>query len=533
MEPEPSIGCTCNSVTIKFVVTVAACFLLTCTLGVSYTFGNLDPYLTSYLRNATGDPETDYTKTLWLSQASSLVISVALPVVGLLANRIPLKIFLLLGTLFQAATFFGTYFTMRMSFWWIMVTYGFIGGVPGAFIYPTSIRVSVQWLPRKTGLLTGIILMGNGVGSLVWNTLTTWYINPGNLQPDLKIGEDLYYTQTAVLEMVPRCFLLLGIIFAALQVLCILVISEPAPRKPITLIINADGNVTDPTTEENRPLLGEEPAKTRADVLQVNREGHSHSYGACSECSDGKAGYLQIASATGAAPGASTRRSPAPGAEGEGDGDKDVLERPDYTPGEACRSTVFWTLWLMCFFLQTGVAIPIALWKAYGETFITDDHFLGIVASASSVFNAIGRPPIGILADKLGSKVVCVFLQCILAVLVVTVCMCEYLGQWAFLLWVCAMFLTMCGVFTLVPTMLMTCFGMHHYNAIQGLLDLGGIVGAILPTLVAPAVKSAFGWYGLFVFSFAALFVSILLNLCLSVQWCKPLPRHLILALDR
>jgi hypothetical protein len=44
-------------------------------------------------------------------------------------------------------------------------------------------------------------------------------------------------------------------------------------------------------------------------------------------------------------------------------------------------------------------------WQAYGETFIDDDLFLGYVAIASSVANAIGRPPIGLLADRYGSRV--------------------------------------------------------------------------------------------------------------------------------
>jgi hypothetical protein len=48
-----------------------------------------------------------------------------------------------------------------------------------------------QWLPSKTGLLAGINLMGYGIGSLMWNTLTTLYINKDNLLPDLSYNHDM------------------------------------------------------------------------------------------------------------------------------------------------------------------------------------------------------------------------------------------------------------------------------------------------------------------------------------------------------
>ena len=49
----------------------------------------------------------------------------------------------------------------------------------------------LQWLPDRAGLISGIILMGYGIGSFIWTSITTWYINPANLQPDVKIGQDL------------------------------------------------------------------------------------------------------------------------------------------------------------------------------------------------------------------------------------------------------------------------------------------------------------------------------------------------------
>ena len=46
-----------------------------------------------------------------------------------------------------------------------------------------------------------------------------------------------------------------------------------------------------------------------------------------------------------------------------------------------------------------------ALLQAYGQTFIHDDHFLSLVASVSAIFNAVGRPFWGLLADRAGYRV--------------------------------------------------------------------------------------------------------------------------------
>ena len=45
------------------------------------------------------------------------------------------------------------------------------------------------------------------------------------------------------------------------------------------------------------------------------------------------------------------------------------------------------------------------LLQAYGQTFIHDDHFLSLVASVSAIFNAVGRPFWGLLADRTGYRV--------------------------------------------------------------------------------------------------------------------------------
>ena len=64
--------------------------------------GNINPYVTSYLRNVTGNSYVDYTDTFWIFQATDITMCICMPLVGLLANRIPVKGYMLIGILFNA-----------------------------------------------------------------------------------------------------------------------------------------------------------------------------------------------------------------------------------------------------------------------------------------------------------------------------------------------------------------------------------------------------------------------------------------------
>ena len=72
-------------------------------------------------------------------------------------------------------------------------------------------------------------------------------------------------------------------------------------------------------------------------------------------------------------------------------------------------------------------------------------------------------------------QIVSLVAQCILAGLVVTFVTCEETGRVAFFLWVCGMFLTMCGFFTMVPTLVLAVFGTHHFNVNMGLMETSGV----------------------------------------------------------
>nr|KAG5692652.1 hypothetical protein BaRGS_022652 [Batillaria attramentaria] len=169
----------------------------------------MTPYLTSYLRNATDATDLDYTDTIWIGSTGAVSSCLLMPVLGIISSRLPTRLYLFMGVLSTAASMFGTYRAVQVSFVLTVVTYGLVNGIPSAILYPAPIKIAARWLPHKVGLVSGLVLTGYGCGAFAWNQVITWYINPDNLQPDVKDGDDVYYSQPSVLEAVPKCFLFL------------------------------------------------------------------------------------------------------------------------------------------------------------------------------------------------------------------------------------------------------------------------------------------------------------------------------------
>ena len=60
------------------------------------------------------------------------------------------------------------------------------------------------------------------------------------------------------------------------------------------------------------------------------------------------------------------------------------------TPREALRRGEFYKLWLTRFSVVLITQSVSGFYKAYGQTFIKDDHFLSFVGAVSSIFNCSG-----------------------------------------------------------------------------------------------------------------------------------------------
>lgn len=93
-------------------------------------------------------------------------------------------------------------------------------------------------MPERIGLVSGLVAAGFGSGAFIISPLQTKFINPHNWQPNKEkffliiinfklINFFRIFTQTELLENVPKMFLMLGTIFATLQIISLFFIAQP------------------------------------------------------------------------------------------------------------------------------------------------------------------------------------------------------------------------------------------------------------------------------------------------------------------
>ena len=68
------------------------------------------------------------------------------------------------------------------------------------------------------------------------------------------------------------------------------------------------------------------------------------------------------------------------------------------------KTCEFWILWSTFFLNTQAIGYINSMYKAYGQVFINDDHFLAVVGAFAAIFNASGRVFWGHLCDKFGYR---------------------------------------------------------------------------------------------------------------------------------
>ena len=99
------------------------------------------------------------------------------------------------------------------------------------------------------GLMSSLAIGAYGFGAAIWIPLETTFVNPNNLAAvnSNETSGDKYFEDPTVLNKVPHLFLLLGGIFAALQIIGLLFIQEAQ--------VQDDTTTEESTPQESTPLL--------------------------------------------------------------------------------------------------------------------------------------------------------------------------------------------------------------------------------------------------------------------------------------
>ena len=151
-----------------------------------------------------------FTQTAWAFSITIFTLGVAAAWAGQALPRLGPRRLALTGSLMFAGGYLVAAWALHLgSIPLFYLGYGVIGGAGIGLGYVTPVATVAKWFPDRKGLVTGIVVMGFGVGALLLSKV---------LAPVLvmRTGQEL-----------EQVFLWLGIIFACILVPCSLFLSDP------------------------------------------------------------------------------------------------------------------------------------------------------------------------------------------------------------------------------------------------------------------------------------------------------------------
>ena len=434
----------------QVVSILAAAFLIHLSLGSIYTYGNMVPYLVSYVRKLSGPSDIRNTDVIYVFSCQLGGLGFAMTFGGLLEKRFGPRLVTLFGGWLMSLGVLLSYLAIQKSFWILLITYGVMFGIGIGLAYIGPIVCAIRWLPKWKGIVSGIVVSGFGLSALIFNAVQTGYINPNNKEPDeipnIDKPDERYFTDPDLLNRIPNIFLILGGTFAIMQLVGAIFLVNPLP--PLD-------------NSENHPILSSDQSHDQ------RKDSSSLSY--------------------------SVRKSSITAAE------RNDVALHIITPLRLLIKPNFYILWIMFFCLGTSFSFITTLYKSFGLEEVTrDDHFLTIAGSVSSFFNLLGRLLWGALADCTTYKFAFVIQGALMTCLVATFYATSAAGKVMFFFWICGIFFVGSGSYALFPTAVAQSFGLDYMSINYGLLFTSQTVGGIMAAVISQTLVDHIDWYGTF-----------------------------------
>lgn len=501
---------------LRAVLVLIGGFLVHISLGTIYTFGNIAPYIVSYIRNQSHPANLKQATTTWIFACALIGQGGSMFLGGILVKKIGPRWTTLIGSWLMSFGVVMSYFAIKVSFWLLLVTYGLVFGVGVGIAYIGPLSSAMNWFPKWKGLVNGMVVAGFGIGALIFNSVQTTYINPQNCKVVEDDNGEKYFIDSDLLERVPSVFIILGVTYAAMQLVGSLLITNPPDEY---FMVKSDESADFYKSgqyrevDDNSVAVKDKNKEGSSSSVPVSRSSPERSPSRMSNFSNPENEKLSeerikllhqgINSINYTDSERSRSSTPDVGDEEKTASNRSLSRKKDNVvaslkPLQMLKKPSFYMLWVM-FLLGGFSTINIAtLYKFFGQDFINDDHFLAGVGSVAAIFNWLGRIIWGILADRVSYKFALVVLSGTMTVFVLTFYATIMGGKVMYTIWVCIIFFCIGGNFSLFPTAIGRAFGLKFVPMNYGLLFTSQIVAGSMGALLSTFLKSYLHFYGIF-----------------------------------
>eukprot|EP00347_Sterkiella_histriomuscorum_P004848 403358853 len=185
-----------SQLTFQGFLTVLGGFISHVHLGCIFIWGNIQPYVASYLKE--NDNELDTGQVFITLPIGIFAMTIGLYCGNKALRKMHPRVVYGIGAMINIiATFMTSYVKHLHAF---LVLYGFIGGFGIGFAYIAPLFAAWLHFPDRKGFVSGIILAGFGLGVFIYNLVTNELVNPNNLPPDAFLTSDSSLYPTYVVD---------------------------------------------------------------------------------------------------------------------------------------------------------------------------------------------------------------------------------------------------------------------------------------------------------------------------------------------
>ncbi|GMT10668.1 hypothetical protein PFISCL1PPCAC_1965 [Pristionchus fissidentatus] len=466
--------------------------LIHISLGTYHTFGNMLPYMASYLRNRT-DSSTTLGEMIWVPTMQGC-FPFAMVIGGVLAHLIGPRLACALGCSLMSCGVFLSSFTIQHSVSSFFFTYGFMYGLGQGIAYVVAVATVINWAPDRVGLVSGIVAAGFGVSSSIFAPIQTHMVNPSNFAT----GKDGYFKEAELLDRVPGVFRSLGLTYMIMQAIGLIFITDPKdlpPSPSISSLIDCF-----PSSSYRRPssfssVRYSSLRNHNDDVIPLTAKVRHRSISRGSS-SDGEEEEQRERS--------------------DSESSNDGENKKSMSPKEVLSSSTFYFLFCALFCCSFYANTFYNLYKTFAETFIDDDIFLAWAFSLGSMANAAARIAWGQMTDKTSFQTALSLACCMASFLLLTMPMTPLGGKTFFLIWLILLFTCMAATHALFITATVRCFGARYKATNYGLCVLSTTFSGIALSLLAQYELHYLGYNWLFLIT--SIFPFIAFGLSTTIQ---------------
>ena len=110
------------------------------------------------------------------------------------------------------------------SFWGLLISYGLITGTGVGITFTMPILCAMRWWPNNKGFVNGLISFAFGTTGIIFNPLSTYFINPQNKPIDADTG---FLNEPDVLDNIPLYFYKMALIYFSVGLLSMIYFKNP------------------------------------------------------------------------------------------------------------------------------------------------------------------------------------------------------------------------------------------------------------------------------------------------------------------